>query len=200
MPDDPKTATSEQTVDGRRLPRKRGSTRTATSSTSPSKVRRKALSKHVFDLRVEGHSIRAIADKLKKRGFKTSTTDVQAILKTELESLGAPKETKEQARGLSLARLEKWLLALSKRAAKGDDKAINVSRQLDERIARYLGTEAPAEQNVKLTVLGQLNWVFDIIERELGPDAAKRVIRRIGEEGGPPAPDGARGEPPDDTA
>jgi hypothetical protein len=193
MADEPETAGLEQTTRSRRPPRKRGSTRTKTSSTSPGKIRRKALSKLVFDYRVQGHSVRAIAEKLIKGGYKTSISDVQRILQTELEALGASRETKEQARDLSLARLEKWLLALSKRTAKGDDKAISVSRALDERIAKYLGTEAPGEQHVKLTVLGQLNWIFDVITRELGPDATQRVLRRIGEEGGPPAPDGAPG-------
>ena len=197
MAESPKPAPSGQTPGSRRPPRKRGATRTGTCSTNPGAVRRKFLSKHVFELRLQGHSVRAIAEKLIKRGYKTSTADVQRILQTELEGVGATRETKEQARDLSVARLETWLTSLAKRTAKGDDKAITTANKLDERIAKYLGTEAPAEQNVKLTVLGQLNWVFDVITRELGPDATQRVLRRIGEEGGPPTPNGARGEPPD---
>lgn len=139
--------------------------------------------------------MRGIEARLRKQGYKTSKSEVQRILAAELEGIGATQETKEQARALSLERLETWLAGLSKRARKGDEKAITTAVKLDERIAKYLGTEAPGEQHVKLTVLGQLNWIFDTIEKELGPDAAKRVIRRLGEEGGPPAPGGPGGSP-----
>lgn len=196
MPEQPETPPGGQTQSGRRPPRKRGSTRRTKCATSANGLRRAALKKRIIDLRVEGLSIRAIEERLRRGGWKTSKSDVQSILAEELQSLGASRETKEQARELSLVRLETWLAALGKRAKKGDEKAITVSKSLDERIAKYLGTEAPAEQHVKLTVLGQLNWIFDIIERELGPDAARRVIRRIGEEGGPPTAEGARGGQP----
>jgi hypothetical protein len=159
-------------------------------------VRRKALSKQVFELRVQGFSVRAIADKLKRGGYKTSTSDVQRILQTELEGLGASQETKEGARALSLQRLDDWTRSLFSRTKKGDEKAITTALRLDERRARYLGTDAPEEHQVKLSVLGQLNWVFDMITKELGPDATQRVLRRIGEEGGPPALGGAPGSKP----
>lgn len=197
MPDEPNATEAEQTAeDRRRVPRRRGATRTATSSTSPGKIRRKALSRLVFDLRVQGHPIRAIAEQLIRRGYKTSATDVQRILQEEFESLGATREKKEQARELSLVRIETWMAALAKRAAKGDDKAIATSTKLDERIAKYLGTEAPQEHGVKLTVLGQVNWILDIITEELGADATERVLRRISAESSPPAPQGDGGGPP----
>jgi hypothetical protein len=195
MADQPEAAPVGQDVDGRRKPRKRGSTRTDQCATRPHKVRRKALEKLIFELRVQGKSVRAIDEDLRRRGYKTNKTEVGNILRTELENLGAERETKEQARNLSLARLEGWLEALAKRTKKGDDKAINTASKLDERIARYLGTEQPPEQSVKLTVLGQVNWIFDIITAELGEDAAQRVLRRISAESGAPADEGPGGPP-----
>lgn len=193
MADEPKTTAEGQTKTGRRPPRKRGSTRTRTSGTSPSKLRKKALEKRIFDMRVEGLTVRRIAERLQRGGFKTSKSEVQRILQEQLEGLGAPQETKEQARSISLERLDLWTASLFRRTKKGDEKAITTALRIDERRARYLGTDAPAEHQVKLTILGQLNWVFDMITKELGPDATQRVLRRIGEEGGPPAVGGAPG-------
>jgi hypothetical protein len=119
---------------------------------------------------------------------------VQKILADELADLGASQETKEQARAVALERLDVWMGGLFKRTKKGDEKAIATALKLEERRARMLGTDAPEEQQVKLTILGQVNWLFDIIERELGPDAAQRVLRRISDEGGPPKAD--QGGPP----
>jgi hypothetical protein len=157
-------------------------------------VRQKALSSLVFKLRLEYKSVRQIAHELQRRGYKTSKSDVQQILANELDSLGADQETKERARALAIERLDEWGAGLVKRARKGDDKAIATALKLEERRARMLGIDAPTEQ--KLTILGQVNWIFDIIQEELGTDAAQRVLRRIGAESGPPA--GDAGGPPGD--
>jgi hypothetical protein len=194
MPETPEPTPTGQTAPGRRPPRKRGSTRTKTSGTSPSKLRKKALSKRIIDLRLEGLSVRKIADRLQRGGFKTSKSEVQEILAKELEELGASQETREQARALSLDRLDAWTQSLFRRTKKGDEKAIGTALKLEERRSKLLGTDAPEEQQVKLTILGQVNWLFDIIERELGADAAQRVLRRISDEGGPPKADA--GGPP----
>lgn len=186
MGDEEKPTTGGQTETGRRPPRKRGSTRRAKCATSATALRRQALAKRIIELRLEGYTVRGIAEKLQKGGWKTSKSDVQTILAEQLKEVGASQETKAQARALSLERLEGWMRALAKRAKKGDDKAISVSKSLDERIAKYLGTEAPEEHRVKLSVLGQLNWVFDMVEKEFGPDGSKRLLRRISEESGAP--------------
>lgn len=194
MADTPETPPEGHKQTGRRPPRKRGTRSLTKCSTSPSTVRQKALSRLIFKLRLEYKSVRAIDEELRRRGYKTSKSDVQRILANELDSLGADQETKERARALALERLDEWGAGLIKRARKGDDKAIATALKLEERRARMLGIDAPTEQ--KLTILGQVNWIFDVITAELGPDAAQRVIRRISQESGPAAPDA--GGPPGD--
>ena len=194
MAEKPETTPDGQTTPGRRPPRKRGSTRRTQCATSATKLRRAALAKKIVEYRTEGLTIRKIADRLQRGGWKTSKSDVQSILAEQLKELGATQETKEQARTLALDRLDTWTESLFKRTKKGDEKAIATALKLEERRARLLGTDAPEEQSVKLTILGQVNWIFDIITAELGEDAAQRVFRRIGSEGGPPA--GDQGGPP----
>jgi hypothetical protein len=189
MPESTKPPSKGQTEPGRPA-RRPGSTRLTKSATSAGAIRKKALSKKIIDLRLEGLTVRAIDDRLRRAGFKTSKSEVQRILAAELASLGASQETKEQARALALDRLDTWTHSLFKRTKKGDEKAIATALRVEERRAKLIGTDAPEEQRIKLTILGQINWVFDVIERELGKDAAQRVIRRIGEEGGPPADGG----------
>jgi hypothetical protein len=147
-------------------------------------IRRKELGAKCLELRKEGLGIRAIAKNLTDKGSKVSKSEVQRLLAKELSELGASIETKREVRALQLDRLDTWLEAIFRRTKKGDEKAIATALKIEERRSKLLGTEAPIEQRVKLNVLGQLNWVFDMIEKELGPDAVKRVLRRISEESG----------------
>lgn len=115
------------------------------------------------------------------------------MLDEELKDMKASQETKDQVRAMQLERLDVWLLGLYKRTKKGDEKAITAALKIEERRAKLRGTDAPEEK--KLTILGQLGWVFDIMRDELvaalgeevGQDAAQRVFRRVGAEGGPAA-------------
>jgi hypothetical protein len=162
--------------------RKPGSTRKLQCATSPAAVVRAARGKRILDYRRKGLALRAIAEKL-----KISKTEVQRILVREIAAIGSTQESKVQVRALQLDRLDVWLAGLWSRTARGDEKAITTALKIEERRAKLLGTDAPVEQRIKLTVLGQINWIFDIIKAELGEDAAKRVVGRIGAEGGPPA-------------
>lgn len=184
MPKEESGTTPGQTKPGRRR-RRRGSTRRTKCATSATAIKRAELERKVLDLRKEGLSIRAIAPKL-----KVSKSEAQRLLAAALAGVGATQETKQQVRTLELERLDTWLHGIAKRAARGDEKAIMTALRIEERRAKAVGTDAPVEQRLKLTILGQINWVFDIIAKELGKDAADRVLRRIGEEGGPPADDG----------
>lgn len=138
----------------------------------------------MLELRKEGHAIRAIAGKLKEEGKKASKSEVQRLLVLELQSVGATKETKQQARALELERLDDLLLGLWLRARGGDEKAVAQVLKIEERRAKVLGTDAPTEQRVRLTVTGQLNWILDLVAEECGDDAAQRIYRRIAEAAG----------------
>lgn len=167
---------------------RRGKTRKALCATSARQFRRKKRAKKVVDLRLQGLAIREIAERV-----GCSSSEVQRLLDQQLASLEAPEERKRRVRDLGLARLDVWLKGLWKRACRGDEKAVRAALDIERRRAKLEGTDAPPVQQVKLTVLNQINWVFDRIRDELGEDAAQRVFGRIGTESGAPADDDAGG-------
>ena len=171
-----------QTTEGR-PPRKRraGATRRTRAATSARSFKRAEDGKKILELRKQGLAVRAIAEKVGR-----SKSEVGRMLQEQLKSVEADQETKKEVKALQLERLDVWLEGLWKRSKKGDEKAIQTALRIEERRAKMMGTDAPVEQRVKIGVLGQLNWVFDMIEKELGPDAVKRVLRRISEESGAP--------------
>lgn len=151
------------------------------SATSATAFKRAEDGAKILELRKQGKTVRAIAKEVRR-----SKSEVGRMLQEALKAVEADQETKKEVRALQLERLDVWMQGVFKRASKGNEKAIQTALRIEERRAKLMGTDAPVEQRIKLSVLGQLNWVFDIIEKELGKDAWQRVLRRIGEESGSP--------------
>lgn len=151
------------------------------SATSATAFKRAEDGKRILDLRKQGKTVREIADEVGR-----SKSEVGRMLQEALKAVEADQETKKELRALQLERLDLWLAGIWKKTKKGNEKAIQTALRIEERRAKMVGTDAPVEQRVKLTVLGQLNWVFDMIEEEFGKDGLERLYRRISEKGGSP--------------
>lgn len=122
-----------------------------------------------LDLAIAGASYRQIATQTGV-SLATAWDDVQA----ELGALDAcRREQAERLRDLSLKRLDKWTLALAPKAQHGDEKAVRVLVQIEDRRAKLLGLDAPLKQAHEVS----------------GPDGAplvtriERVILRTPDEG-----------------
>jgi hypothetical protein len=90
-----------------------------------------------LDLAIAGASYRQIAA---QTGVSLSTAydDVQAELGALDKCRG---EQAERLRDLSLKRLDKWTLALTPKAQQGDERAVRVLVQIEDRRARLLGLD-----------------------------------------------------------
>lgn len=113
-------------------------------STNATKVVRQEQS---LELRLQGHSYRAIATALKVN-VRTAYNDVQSAL-DDLEDLSAKKA--ERIRDLDLLRLDRMMSALATRCRSGDSFAIATVLRIMERRAKMLGLDAPPA-NSRLTV------------------------------------------------
>lgn len=91
-----------------------------------------------LDLAIAGASYRQIAAQL-TISLAQAWEDVQA----ELMALNAVRQEKaEQLRDLALRRLDKWTLALTPKAQAGNEKAVRVLVQIEDRRAKLLGLDA----------------------------------------------------------
>jgi hypothetical protein len=149
---------------------------TKTARTSPKAIERAQLRKRALELRKEAHPVREIARKIGK-----SKSETHRLIDEALQDVGPDHETKVRVRTLQLERIDTMVLGLWMRARKGDEKAVTAVLKLEERRAKIVGSDAPTESKLRLTVTGQLNWILDIVREVLGEDAGQRVYRRIAE-------------------
>ncbi|MEU6703877.1 hypothetical protein [Streptomyces wuyuanensis] len=89
-----------------------------------------------LQLRLDGHSFRAIAEQV---GLAVST--VHDRVRDAIEQDVNPKA--DELRALELARLESYLVRLVPRINKGDDKAINTAVRISESRRRLLALDMP---------------------------------------------------------
>lgn len=104
------------------------------SAKSASRVVRQ---KHAIELRLQGHTVREIAERL---GITKSQAhrDVEAALK---QTGDEARELAEQTRKVALEQIERGIRALKGKVARGDPKAIMAFAKLDERRAKLLHLE-----------------------------------------------------------
>jgi hypothetical protein len=149
---------------------------TKRARTSPKAIERAELRKKALELRKAARPVREIAVKIGR-----SKSETQRLIDEALRDVGPDHETKVRVRTLQLERIDTMVLGLWMRAKKGDEKAVTAVLKLEERRAKIVGSDAPTESKLRLTVTGQLNWMLDIVREVLGDDAAQRVYRRIAE-------------------
>ncbi|HEX2677189.1 MAG TPA: helix-turn-helix domain-containing protein [Polyangiales bacterium] len=104
----------------------------------------------VTDLRIKGHSIRAIAEQL---GCSLATVhgDIEAVL---LRATDESKTRMEQSRELSLRRLDAANLAMWPQVQKGDPEAVRTLVRIEERRAKLEGHDAATGSRLELTGAG----------------------------------------------
>jgi len=115
--------------------------------------------KKCYDLRLSGHSIRAIAEKL-----DIPRATVQRRLDAECEAQVTPGA--EAVRKMELDRLDKWMLALENRILDGDHQAITTAIKVAERRAKYLGLDAPTQIDATVTETTQEDLALAELIRE----------------------------------
>jgi len=169
-----------QTPGGRKP---RGSTRKARCRTSAVAIKRARLKQRLLDHRLAGLSVRQAAEKV-----GVSKSEAQRLLDAALADVQPEQRAVKKIRATSLLRLDQMLLGLWMRARKGDEKAVAQVLRIEERRAKLVGSDAPTQQTMRLTVTGQLNWLLDLVREELGEDASQRIYRRIAEAAGPGTP------------
>lgn len=115
--------------------------------------------KKCYDLRLSGHSIRAIAEQL---GVSRQT--VQNRLDAECAAQVTPGA--EAVRKMELDRLDKWMLALETRILDGDTNAIATAIKVADRRAKYLGLDAPTQIDAQVTQITQEDLAIAEMIRE----------------------------------
>ena len=112
-----------------------------------------------YNLRLSGHSVRAIAEKL---DIPRST--VQRLLDAEIDTIVTPGA--EAVRKLELDRLDRWMLALENKILNGDTNAINSAIKVAERRAKYLGIDAPTKVEAQVHEVTQEDLAIAEMIRE----------------------------------
>jgi len=109
-----------------------------TQATSPERVAIDQRRKEMLDLRVQGYSLRAIADKL---GMHHSS--VGEAITAELDAL--TREPAEQLRTVELERMDAMLVALWPKVEGGDVASIQAALGVMQRRSKLLGLDAPVK-------------------------------------------------------
>src|SRR5262245_41842357 len=112
-----------------------------TSKATTNKVVR---ARRALELRLEGNSYAAIADKL-----RVGRTTAHRLVRAELESITAEcTERATELRAIEVERLDMYPAALAPKIAKGDPKAVECALRVAARRARLLGLDAPERVEV----------------------------------------------------
>lgn len=101
-----------------------------------------------LQLRLEGHSFRAIADQL---GLSLGTTYSRVRAAVDLEV--NPKA--DELRAVEVQRLDMYLARLAPKIAEGDDRAINTAVRISESRRRMLGLDRPVAIDATVTEVSQ---------------------------------------------
>lgn len=137
-------------------------------------------------LREQGHTYDAIAKKL---GF-TQRKGAFFAVKRQLDGLRADcAEVAESVRSLELQRLDRMLVALTKKAEAGDVQAVDRVLRIMERRTAYEGLDVPKQLSVELqrNVLAVLERVKGVVPEDVFDQI---LLAAAGGNAGTQAPDG----------
>jgi hypothetical protein len=105
---------------------------------------------NVTALAAQGHSVRAISAKMAQLGRPTSKTTVHRILERELSARRDQTQANvATARALDLVRIDRALVGLEPKIAKGDPRAVLALVRVLDRRAKLLGLDAPARVDIR---------------------------------------------------
>ncbi|MFF4248635.1 hypothetical protein ACFYY2_29780 [Streptomyces sp. NPDC001822] len=101
-----------------------------------------------LELRLEGHSFRAIADQL-GLSLGTAFTRVRDAISLEVNPLA------DELREIEVQRLDQYLARLAPKIRDGDDRAINTAVRISESRRRMLGLDRPVAIDARVTEVTQ---------------------------------------------
>ena len=132
-----------------------------------------------YELRLKGHSLRAIAAILTGEGIQASHTSVREWISQECSERVSPLA--DEVRRMELDRLDRWLVKLDEEIEAGNQVARNVDSavRVSERRARLLGVDAPQQSELHATVEHKPAEVLALIEEARQRVAADEA--RLGE-------------------
>jgi hypothetical protein len=125
------------------------------------KARSVALAQQVFELRLAGHSMDAVAETL---GVSRATCYRE--FDYWIRELVTPKA--DEARTLELARLDRLLVALDPAIHRGDVRAIGEARAISQRRSDLLGLNMPTKVEHKVQVLDAVDEEIMRLTAQLG--------------------------------
>lgn len=130
---------------------------------SRTNIKAAELEKRATELRLAGHTYRAIADII---GGVTYVGVYKAVTRSMKRNQEETAENAEMLRDIEQQRLERLIAAADVKAQQGDIAAIDVVRKLSESLRKLNGIDAPAKTDV--TSGGEkISWK-DFIGGDLG--------------------------------
>lgn len=104
-----------------------------------------------YELKLLGHSLRAISEILTAEGTPISHETVRVLIKDEGDSRVLPLQ--DEVRKQEIDRFDSWLLALSEQISSGNQvaRSIEVAVKVSERRAKLLGVDSPAQAEISGT-------------------------------------------------
>lgn len=131
-----------------------------------------------YELKLKGHSLRAIARIMTEQGMKVSHQGVANLIDAECKERVLPLA--EAVRKQEIDRFDGWLVKLNEKIEAGDQVArnIEVAVKVSERRAALLGANAPVQQEITATVEHKPAEVLDLIAQAKAQVAAEEAKLR----------------------
>ena len=134
-----------------------------TKQSSRVNVEARLKAQQAVQLRVEGFTHEAIAEKL---GYLTPSASYKAVMRELKATAQDQSESNESLRTLELKRLDQWLQSITPQAVQGDLSAVNTAVRISESRRNLLGLDAPKqlEARIKVDVISWNQALRDMLE------------------------------------
>jgi hypothetical protein len=126
-------------------------------------------------LKLAGWNMRDIAAHL-KCSVGTVHSDIAAVFERTRDTADGALT---RAKAISLARLDVATKGIWPSVESGDLDAVDRLVKLEGRRAKLEGLDAPSKTHIDLSLEQEIARVVDVVEQELGSDAAARVLARL---------------------
>lgn len=148
----------------------------AESRTNPAEQAEKQVV--AYELKLKGHSLRAIARIMTEQDMKVSHQGVANLIDAECKDRVLPLA--DAVRKQEIDRFDGWLVKLNEKIEAGDQVArnIEVAVKVSERRAALLGANAPVQQEITATVEHRPTEVLDLIAQAKAAVAAEEAKLR----------------------
>jgi hypothetical protein len=131
-----------------------------------------------YELKLKGHSLRAIARTMTDEGMKVSHQTVANLIDKECAERVLPLA--DAVRKQEIDRFDTWLVKLGEQIDAGHQVArnIEVAVKVSERRARLLGADAPVQQEINATVEHKPAEVLELISQAKARSEADEAVLR----------------------